>query len=225
MPQFCNHIISFYESLRPPENLPPGIEVLFPQQEPGVLEITRRFYKKYYSDNKKRTLMLGINPGRFGAGATGINFTASKQLTENCGISHSLKMQSELSAEFIYEVIAQYGGSDVFYNEFFIGAISPLGYIQNGKNINYYDNRDLQKSVTPFIISTIEQQSRWNINRDRCICVGDGKNFQFLRKLNDTYSFFKEIIPVPHPRFILQYKRKLKEQYVLQYLNVLHGFT
>lgn len=216
-------IISFYESLQPPQHLPTGTEVLFPQQEQQVVNLIKEFYSKYYSDNRERTLILGINPGRFGAGATGINFTAAKQLTENCGIGHSLKMQSELSAEFIYEVIERFGGPEAFYSRFFIGAVSPLGYIQNGKNINYYDHRDLEKAVTPFIVSTLQQQLTWNLNREKCICVGEGKNIRFLFKLNREYSFFKEIIPLPHPRFILQYRRKQKEEYVLRYLEALQA--
>jgi hypothetical protein len=225
MARLSKQIISFYQSLRPPQNLPVGTSVLFPQQKPEVLNIIKQFYKKYYSDDHPRTLMLGINPGRFGAGATGINFTASKQLTENCGIPHSLKMQSELSAEFIYEVIERNGGPEAFYSQFFIGAVSPLGYIKNGKNINYYDQRDLQNAVTPFIVSTIQQQLTWNINQEFCICVGDGKNYKFLAQLNKEYAFFKEIVPLPHPRFILQYRRKRKEEYIQQYLNTLYKAT
>src|SRR5260221_11513749 len=106
---FTNDIIHFYVSINPPSKLPKGVEVLFPQQQKEVITIVEQFYKKYYADNNRRTLIFGINPGRFGAGITGINFTAPKQLSENCGIPHPFKMQSELSAEFIYEAIERYG--------------------------------------------------------------------------------------------------------------------
>jgi hypothetical protein len=39
------------------------------------MKICSSFYQKYYADNKKRSLIIGINPGRFGAGVTGIPFT------------------------------------------------------------------------------------------------------------------------------------------------------
>ncbi len=221
MKSFAENLISFYKKLLPPEKLPEPIDLLFPQQSPVVLKIVAAFLKKYYSDNSPRRMILGINPGRFGAGITGINFTAPKQLTENCNIEHPFKLSSELSAEFIYEVIEQYGGCKKFYTDWFIGAVCPLGFVKDGKNINYYDDKKLQKSVTPFIISSINQQLSFGIKNDFCICIGGEKNYKFLSVLNDEQQWFKEIIPLPHPRFILQYRRRQKEDYVRQYLNAL----
>lgn len=214
-------ITGFYLGLRPPTGLPNGVEVLFPQQQPEVTGLIKQFYTRYYNDDRPRILLLGINPGRFGAGETGINFTAAKQLKLNCGIDHNLKMQSELSAEFIYEVVERFGGPEIFFGHFFLGAISPLGYILNGKNINYYDDRALQTALTPFIVSSVKEQVRLTSSHNMCICIGEGKNLQFLTRLNNEHGFFKKIVSVPHPRFILQYKRKLKEEYVQRYLEVL----
>src|SRR5687768_18158258 len=45
-----------------------------------------------------------------------------------------------------------YGGCDKFYSDFFITAVSPLGFVKNGKNVNYYDDRELLYAVTPFKI-------------------------------------------------------------------------
>jgi hypothetical protein len=211
-------IIRFYETILAPAALPKGVEVLYPQQQKEVMSVVEKFYKKYYADNNKRTLIFGINPGRFGAGITGINFTAPKQLRENCGVDHSFKMQSELSAEFIYETIERYGGAEKFYAEFFITAVSPLGYVKDGVNLNYYDDATLQKKVTPFVITCINKQIRWNVNRKKCFCIGEEKNFKFITNLNNEHQWFDEIIPLPHPRFILQYRRKTKEIYLSQYL-------
>ncbi|MEJ0104118.1 MAG: uracil-DNA glycosylase family protein [Bacteroidota bacterium] len=215
---FTNDIIHFYKKINPPSKLPKGIGVLFPQQQKEVITIVEKFYKKYYSDNNRRTLIFGINPGRFGAGITGINFTAPKQLTENCGIDHPFQMKSELSAEFIYEAIGRYGGVEKFYADFFITAVSPLGYVKDGINLNYYDDAKLQKAVTPFIIDCINKQLKWNVNREKCICIGGEKNFKFFSVLNNEHHWFNDIIPLPHPRFILQYRRKTKEIYLSQYL-------
>jgi hypothetical protein len=212
-------IIAFYKTILPPAFLPKGVEVLYPQKEKQVIAIVEEFYKKYYSDNNKRSLLFGINPGRFGAGVTGINFTGPKQLKENCGIDHPFKMQSELSAEFIYESIERYGGVQKFYADFFITAISPLGYVKDGINLNYYDDKKLQEAVTPFIIECINRQLKWNVNRAKCICIGGEKNYKFFGALNNKHQWFKEIIPLPHPRFILQYRRKNKEIYLSQYLD------
>jgi hypothetical protein len=221
MSSFAHTILQFYQRIIPPIDLPAGVKVLFPQQEPGVMQVVEQFCKKYYSDNNTRTLIFGINPGRFGAGTTGINFTAPRQLRNYCDIDHPFKDQSELSAEFIYEVIMKYGGAEKFYRHFFITAISPLGYIQNGVNKNYYDDKKLQQAVTPFILRCLHEQASWNVNRDRCICIGGEKNFKFFNGLNGEHGWFKEIIPLPHPRFIMQYRRKTKERFVSAYIAAL----
>jgi hypothetical protein len=218
---FAKTILRFYQSLTPPTGLPTGIEVLYPQQHPAVIAIVKTFLDKYYADDNPRTLLFGINPGRFGAGATGINFTATKQLAEQCGIGHSLKLQSELSAEFIYEMINAFGGCQAFYSRFFISAVSPLGFVKAGKNLNYYDDKQLQQAVTPFIVDCINAQYQWNINRHTCLCIGGEKNYKFLAALNEQHGWFNRILPLPHPRFILQYRRKQKEAYIQQYLEAL----
>ncbi len=213
-------LIRFYQALNPPK-IPRGFGLLHPQPSPEVMEAVKQFFNKFYADNRPRKLMLGINPGRFGAGITGINFTAPRQLKEECGIDHPWGNSSELSAEFIYEMINAYGGSQKFYGDFFIGAVSPLGYIKDGKNINYYDDKRLQKTVTPFIIETIRQQLKMGLNNDICYCIGGEKNYKFLASLNEKHKFFSAIIPLAHPRFIMQYRRKKMDAYVKEYIEVL----
>src|SRR5436190_22590560 len=230
MQLFADKLISYYQSLVPPKDLPKGIEVLFPQKDLQVIELVKLFFKKYFSDDHPRRLMLGINPGRFGAGITGVNFTAPKQLKECCGIDHHLKLSSELSAEFIYEMINEYGGVKKYYTDWFIGSVCPLGFTASpnpseggasGKNFNYYDDKKLLGSVTPFIIDCINKQVAMGFTTDKCICIGGEKNFKFLSGLNNKHKWFGEIIPLPHPRFILQYRRKQKDKYIRQYLSAM----
>lgn len=216
-------LIEFYRNLSPPV-VPKGFEILHPQPSPEVMRVVRKFFTAYYSDNRPRKLLLGINPGRHGAGITGINFTAPRQLTNDCGIEHPWGKGSELSAEFIYAMINQYGGPQKFYSHFFIGAVSPLGYIKEGKNINYYDDKSLQKAVTPFIVETIQKQLSMGLASDVCFCIGGEKNYKFLTALNQSHKFFQKIIPLAHPRFIMQYRRKKMEEYIRQYLDVLCSF-
>lgn len=220
MPFLAQQLIQFYKQLTPPL-LPKGFGILHPQPEVKVMNVVKSFFQKFYNDNRPRKLMLGINPGRFGAGITGVNFTAPRQLKENCGIDHPWGNSSELSAEFIYEVIVQYGGPVKFYGDYFIGAVSPLGFIKDGKNINYYDDKKLQQAVTPFIIETIKLQLQMGFDTTACICIGGEKNYKFLSKLNDQHGFFQTIIPLPHPRFIMQYRRKRKQEYADEWLNSL----
>jgi hypothetical protein len=216
------NLFNYYLHLSPPSVLPSQVEWLFPQQQKEVQDVLRQFLDKFYPDKEKRYLILGINPGRYGAGITGVNFTAAKQLKEFCGINNPFK-GSELSAEFIYQMILDYGGVMKFYKKFVIGSVCPLGFVQHGKNLNYYDNKELLKTIEPFIVESIQQLTSFNIDRKKCFCIGGEKNFRYLLKLNERYQWFKEITPLPHPRFIMQYKRKLLKDYIRLYLEVLNG--
>src|SRR5258706_6116243 len=179
MAKFAKGIIDFYKSLQPP-SLPKGIEILFPQQNNEVIKLVETFFYKFYDDDNSRHLIFGINPGRFGAGTTGINFTAPKQLKEFCGIDHPFKSQTELSSELIYEMIAGYGGPEKFYQNYFITSISPLGFVKNGVNVNYYDDKNLLKTIEPFIISSIKKQISFGFKTDKCFCIGGGKKLKIF---------------------------------------------
>ncbi len=221
MNTWAHHLYKFYTSLHPLQELPKGMEWLYPQQSGDVLEVVQQFLNKYFSDSHKRRLILGINPGRFGAGVTGVNFTAAKQLTDVCGINHPFKNQSELSAEFIYAMIDMYGGAKKFYSRFFIGSVCPLGFVKDGKNINYYDDKELLRTVTPFIIESIEKQIAFPVDKSVCLCIGGEKNYKFLLKLNEQHKWFDTIVPLPHPRFIMQYRRKYVQEFIQLYLDAL----
>ena len=185
------------------------------------MKVVYRFLQKYFNDSSRRKLILGINPGRFGAGITGVNFTAAKQLSDECGIEHPFKKGSELSAEFIYAMINAYGGPQNFYSNFFIGSVCPLGFVKGGKNINYYDDKELQEAVTPFIVDSIEKQLSLAVDRSSCLCIGGEKNFKYLSGLNKKHKWFKTIVPLPHPRFIMQYRRKQMDNFIEIYLDAL----
>jgi hypothetical protein len=51
--------------------------------------------------------------------------------------------------------------------------------------------------------------------------MGTGKNFQFLSKLNEKEQFFNKVIPLEHPRYVVQYKSKMKGEYVGKYIDSL----
>ncbi len=224
----ADKIIKFNNSLGLKVKLPNKIKVMNPFKEGEyAFEISSKFYKKYYSDNKIRKMILGINPGRFGAGVTGIPFTDTKRLNNKCKIKFPKLHTHEPSSVFIYDVIDKYGGVDKFYKDFYITSLSPLGFvIQNTKgkevNYNYYDNKELSEVVKPFIIKTLKSQINFGFNRDVCFCLGSGKNYAFLDKLNKEYKFFNSIIPLEHPRYIMQYKSKAKEQYINKFIYKLN---
>ncbi|HEY9115480.1 MAG TPA: uracil-DNA glycosylase family protein [Bacteroidales bacterium] len=201
--------------------LPDGIEVINPYQSKDVIESCKNFYSKYYSDTKGRRLILGINPGRFGAGVTGIPFTDPVRLEKECNIKNAFDKRPELSSEFIYSLINTMGGPKHFYSHYFIGAVSPLGFLKDGKNFNYYDSKELTRALKPFIIKTLVEQIACGINSKKCYCLGQGKNFEYLSMINSELKLFSQIIPLPHPRWVMQYRRKKLNEFLEQTAKVL----
>jgi hypothetical protein len=182
-------------------------------------KVTAKFYCKYFNDIKKRTLAVGINPGRFGGGITGISFTDPVALNNFCGIENKFDKKKELSSEFIYLFISQYSGSENFYSKYFLSALYPLALIKDNKNYNYYDEKGLFKILRPSIVNSIKAYIAFGCTQDIVICLGR-KNYLYLDEINNEYKFFKEIKVLDHPRYIMQYKRKMLTKYLDDYLNV-----
>lgn len=218
----ADQILSFYKTLKIPAGLPKGVEVMNPFQNPDVFDLCKKFYHQFYDDEQPRKIIMGINPGRHGSGATGIPFTDPVKLENICGIANSLTKRTELSADFIYTMIESYGGSQLFYSKFLFSSVSPLGFTKGGINMNYYDDKSLEQKLRPFIISSIQAQLNFSVDREVCFCMGEGKNYKYLSTLNAEYSFFKKIIPLAHPRFIMQYRRKKLHEFVNLYIQKLN---
>jgi len=229
MNTLADRIIHFNKTVNFKGILPAGISIMNPYRESEeALRCSSLFFRKYYSDNNERRFIIGINPGRFGSGLTGVSFTDPKRLEEKCGISTSLPRTHEPSSEFIYHMIDAYGGVEKFYKHFYINSVCPLGFTQTNEkgkevNYNYYDRKDLQEAVLPFIISSLKTQIKLGLSTEVAYCLGFGKNHAFLKKLNAEYHFFKTLIPLEHPRFIKQYKAKFENEYIEKYLEAFNN--
>ena len=190
---------------------------MHPYADPAVRTIMRAFLNRFFDDERPRTLVFGINPGRFGAGITGVTFTDPVALDVACAIPNDLPRRRELSSVFIYDVIKQLGGAAAFYRRFFLTAVSPLGFTRDGKNLNYYDVPVLARAVTPFIVRCVERQLTLGARRDHAIVLGKGENFRYFNRLNEQHGWFGTLHPLDHPRPIMQYRRKRLAEYVAQY--------
>lgn len=217
--KFAASILTFFKDLKWKIKLPDGVEVMNPFENEETMVLCRQFYHKFYNDNNIRWMIIGINPGRFGGGVTGIPFTDPIRLDKACGIKNHWPAKQELSSLFIYDIITAFGGVKKFYDNFYITSVSPLGFTKDGKNLNYYDDRQLQNSIKEFVIESMRKQLAFGINRNVAFCLGDGKNFKYLSKLNEECKFFDKIIPLSHPRFVMQYKLKMKGEYMERYMN------
>jgi hypothetical protein len=218
---FYNYYDDFLKHLKITVPLPEGVDVLYPYENPDTVALVKQFYHLYYNDDHPRIMLIGINPGRFGAGVTGIPFTDPIRLTSACGIENTLPQKPELSSKFIYEMIQKFGGVRSFYKKYLISAVSPLGFVSDGKNLNYYDIRALQTNLEPFIVYCMNQQLKMGAQSDVAYSLGQGANFKYLVALNKKWNFFGEIKPLPHPRWVMQYRLRKKEFFIEQYLEAL----
>src|SRR3989304_7362344 len=132
---FGRKVVQFYTKLVPPTNLPRGVSVMNPYLTSSARGYLESFSDKFYLGSNKRVLVLGINPGRFGAGITGVTFTDPVALETFCGVPNDLPKKRELSSMFIYEFIKLWGGPKKFYRDFFLTAVFPLGFFKYGRDV------------------------------------------------------------------------------------------
>lgn len=216
--RFAAGIVDFYQDLKPPSNLPENVDILWPYSNKEVGRVMDAFYRRYFSDDSPRIFLIGINPGRFGAGVTGICFTDPVRLARDCGIPHALDGGTELSSDFIYRMIEKMGGAEAFYRRFYITAMSPVGFLRDGKNLNYYDVQGLTEALEPWAAAALERQIASGADRRVAFSVGQGKNAVALGNLNDRYGFFDRIEPLPHPRWVMQYRRRRLDEFLDLYV-------
>lgn len=216
---YAEAILDFYNGLKPDFSVADGISIMNPYVNPATWAVASQFYHKFYGDDQPRVFIFGINPGRHGAGLTGVPFTDPLRLEEKCGIPNDWKKKAELSSQFVYAMIDGYGGVKAFYRRFYITAMSPLGFVRDGKNLNYYDDKQLMKDFEPFMLRCIRQQLKTMPTTEIAYCLGEGQNFKFFSKVNAQHGFFKEIIPLPHPRWVMQYRLKRMGEFVDLYMK------
>ena len=223
MQTFAEKVIAFNRQLTFTGDLPDGFKVVNPfHDNPETMEVMQAFYRKYYNDNRKRRFLLGINPGRHGAGVTGIPFTDTKRLESVCGIPMRSAHTHEVSSLFVYDMIEAYGGATRFYRDFYINSPFPLAIIRRKAkgswiNANYYDDPLLFEAVKGFMIDTLKKHILLGLDRTEVFVLGK-KNADFINRLNSEEKLFGKLTVLEHPRYIQQYKSKEKERYIDKYL-------
>ena len=217
---FGEKVFEFYKNIQLRRRLPGDIDVMNPYRRTEVLLYVQQFLKRFFSDSGRRVYVLGINPGRFGAGLTGVTFTDPVALEQFCGISNTFEKRRELSSEFVYQFIESWGGVKRFYQDFFLTAVSPLGFISRGKNYNYYEDQELFCAVEPFIVDSLKRQLACGAWRHTAILFGTGKNQEHFAELNAAHRFFKTVYAIEHPRFIMQYQRRRLPEYLEKYNSI-----
>ncbi|WP_223601821.1 SMUG2 DNA glycosylase family protein [Chryseobacterium sp. GVT01B] len=222
---FADHVIEFNKNLSYRGNLPDGFEVLNPYLDnPETLTVMQKFYHKYYNDSIQRKFIIGINPSRHGAGVTGVPFTDTKRLESICGIKMETARTHEVSSVFIYDMIEEYGGADLFYEDVYINSPFPLAIVRKTKNgwlnANYYDDKELFEAVKSFMIESLKKHISLNLDTSEVFILGK-KNADFISKLNIEAKLFDTMTVLEHPRYIQQYKSKEKQLYIDKYIMAL----
>lgn len=227
---FADHALQYNKMLSTVSlDLPAGFKIINPyngKEKEKVHDIALKFYNKFYNDTAKRYLILGSSPARRGSAVSGIPFENISYLENETGIKISDFFVNRSSSSFLEDVIEKWGGRTKFYAKFYMNFVCPLGISKidsKGKerNCNYYDNRKLQNVLYDFIIDSIRQQISLGIDTSICYCIGSGENFNFLNQVNQRYNFFDEIVPLEHPRFIMQYNSKRKNEFLDKYIHSL----
>ena len=99
----------------------------------------------------------------------------------------------------------------------------PLGFVKEGINLNYYDDKELIAKVWPFMQTEFKKQMKFPVKTKTGYSIGKGLNFKYLQKINKELNLFDEVKPLPHPRWVMQYRLKSKNKYIDEYLEVLLG--
>ena len=203
-------------------------KIVNPYKQERIIKVVEVFYNKYFDDNHNRYLILGASPARRGTSATGIPFEDEEHIYKLTGESINNFYINKNSSNFLYDVMENYGGIDKFYSDFFLEFVCPLGIVNinnknNEVNVNYYENRKLQSYLNDFIKKSLDELIKIGINREVCYCIGSGENYQYLLKLNEENHYFKRIVALEHPRYIMQYNKDKTAFYMNKYLNELNN--
>jgi hypothetical protein len=117
-------------------------------------------------------------------------------------------------------MINSYGDTRQFFNSCYLTALYPLAIVKGSINYNYYDEPALYSFLREKIVSSIRTQVNFGADISFAVCLGK-KNYKYLKEINDEYNFFKRIEILEHPRYIMQYKLKLKDEYIKKYLSAI----
>jgi len=163
-------------------------------------ENVKHFYEKYYANGYPKTVLCGINPGKNGAGKTGIPFLDFDSLSKLIdGIEHT---DTERSAQFFYDVVQEFG-VEKFYRSFYVTNISWMGYMKENKNVNYYQ---LSDPVKEFIYDAFKHEMSV-VGPKTIISLSQ----EVKKTVNDIFqdSGIDTATTLPHPNYCVFPKKKL----------------
>ncbi|WP_400190759.1 uracil-DNA glycosylase family protein [Hymenobacter sp. B81] len=217
---FADRLRAFLAGFPLPGPLPDEVLAVNPYQLQPARALLTSFAQRFYADHAPRVALLGINPGRFGGGTTGVAFTDPGALERHCGLPNELPRRAELSSQFVYQLIEALGGATAFYRHFYLGSLYPLVLLRHGRNHNYYDSAALTKALWPDLQTSLRQQVAAGLRRDVAVSLGR-RNGEFFQRLNQELGLFERLIVLDHPRYLMQYQRRRVPDFVAEYARLL----
>ena len=212
-------VIDFYKDFQPPIGLPNHIHLHNPWDDKDRRAAITEFCNKFYNDSTPRIHLIGINPSKLVKTSTGVNYTDGYALQNRCGIGNDFDKHRELTSEFFYRMSDACGDANKLYSNIFAWALMPFAITSDGLYKNHYD-AEVASSVDTIIRANLDWLSRIP-STGRAVVLGKGKNAAKFDALVGTSGMYREIIILPHPRWILQYQRKDVDKFIDQYLNAL----
>ena len=162
-----------------------------------------KFHKKYVEPNSPKIVICGINPGRNGAGLTGIPFIDFESLSKM--IPDIKENDWEPSAKFFFSIIQEFG-IEAFYRNFHVTNISWFGFsrINKPKNVNYFDN-DISTEIATCLINKFVEEIEL-INPDYIIPLSKHVLYE-LESLKKKCRIRAEIgTRLNHPSWVTTYR-------------------
>lgn len=172
------------------------------------------FNNRYYGTGIPKIVLCGINPGRLGAGKTGIPFIDFESLSRRLpGVSS--RTDSERSAQFFSQIVDHFGAVN-FYASLYVTNISFVGYAKNSKNVNFD------------MLPTNAQYKVQSLFCEEMDIVRPSKIISLSRSVHDTVSKLMGNrvdceTALPHP-YYCSFKGRV-DRYSDEYIRVLTPFV
>lgn len=173
------------------------------------------FWEKYYGNAVPRIMICGINPGRLGAGKTGIPFLDFASLSQL--IPCIERQYSENSASFFFEVVKSFG-AESFFKTFYVTNFSSVGFVKDGVNFNYHD-------LPQAALETVERNFLAEIaivEPTHVISLGREVHLSVLKLLPSSIDCSHYL---PHPSWVAIYRSNERDYWVQRYKGVLAKFV
>ena len=81
----------------------------------------------------------------------------------------------------------------------------------------------MPEQLDAWMAETMAVQIAAGCDRRVAFSMGQGTNFKQLQAFNERHGFFERVEPLPHPRWVMQYRRKRLDEFIGLYVETLQG--